>query len=131
VHSPYQTVREGAEGKNLITVNEDIMGPMAIAGWLDERTIDVTVINGREGRAIERRRNRAMGATQKELSTMKGGWSGPSDPAPLALSLNHNAGSQPTPRHAGRARPGGLPPATTCPRPRDAHGHFVKCQLSG
>jgi len=73
LHIPYETVREVAEGANLIAIDEGIINPMALATWTDERTIEVTVINGREGRAIKRRRNKAVGAVQKKLSKMKNG----------------------------------------------------------
>ena len=73
LHIPYETGREGSEGTNLIAIDEGIINPMALASWVGERTIEVTVINGREARAVKRCRNKAVGAIQKRLSRMKDG----------------------------------------------------------
>ncbi|MHB1640585.1 MAG: zinc ribbon domain-containing protein [Candidatus Dormibacteria bacterium] len=72
-HPLYETVREESEGTNLIAIDEGIINPMALASWVGERTIEVTVINGREARAVKRRRNKGVGAIQKRLSRMKDG----------------------------------------------------------
>ena len=73
LHIPYATARAGAAGQNLIAIDEGIINPMALATWTDAQTIEVTVINGREGRASKRRRNQAVGAIQQKLSQMKTG----------------------------------------------------------
>ena len=73
LHIPYETVREGSEGQNLIAIDEGIINPMALATWAGDKTIEVTVINGREARAIKRGRNKAVGKIQKKLSKMKNG----------------------------------------------------------
>ncbi|MHB1891923.1 MAG: RNA-guided endonuclease InsQ/TnpB family protein [Candidatus Dormibacteria bacterium] len=73
LHIPYLTVREVAPGETVIAIDEGIINPMALAAWADERTIEVTVINGREARAIKRGRNKAVGKIQKKLSKMKNG----------------------------------------------------------
>jgi putative transposase len=73
LHIPYETVREVAPGENVIAIDEGIINPMALATWADESTIEVTVINGREARAIKRGRNKAVGKIQKKLSKMKNG----------------------------------------------------------
>jgi hypothetical protein len=49
-------------------VDEGIINPMTLATWVDEHTVDVTVINGREGKAIKRLRNKSIGSIQKKLS---------------------------------------------------------------
>ncbi len=46
---------------------------MTLATWVDEHTVDVTVINGREGKAIKRLRNKSIGSIQKKLSRTKNG----------------------------------------------------------
>ncbi len=40
---------------------------------MDETTIDITIINGREARAIRRQRNKALGGLQRKLSKTKNG----------------------------------------------------------
>ena len=39
-----------------------------MASWVDEHTIDVTIINGRESRAIKQLRNKSVGSLQTKLS---------------------------------------------------------------
>ena len=46
---------------------------MTLAIWVDDTTKDVTIINGREGRAIKRQRNKSVGVIQRKLSNPKNG----------------------------------------------------------
>ncbi len=46
---------------------------MALAAWVDDHTIYVTIINGREGQSIKRWRNKSVGVTQRKLSKAKNG----------------------------------------------------------
>jgi putative transposase len=73
LHIPYDTERQQACGKNVTAVDEGIINPMALATWVDEKTINVTIINGREGRAIKRLRNKSVGALQHKLNKAKVG----------------------------------------------------------
>ena len=61
------------DGGNVTAVDEGIINSMALATWADEHTIDVTVINGREGRAIKRHRNKSVGDLQAKISRAKDG----------------------------------------------------------
>ena len=73
LHIPYDTERQQACGESVTAVDEGIINPMALATWVDEKTIDVTIINGREGRAIKRLRNKSVGALQHKLNKAKVG----------------------------------------------------------
>jgi putative transposase len=73
LHIAYPTHRQAASGEQVTAVDEGIINSMALATWVDDHTIDVTVINGREGRAIKRRRNRAAGHVQAKLARTKNG----------------------------------------------------------
>ncbi len=73
LHIPYETKRAGSTGDAVTAIDEGVINPMALATWTDERTIDVTIINGREGRAIKRQRNKSVGSIQKTLSKCKNG----------------------------------------------------------
>ncbi|MDA8400513.1 MAG: transposase [Actinomycetota bacterium] len=73
LHIPYKTERQGSDGEAVTAIDEGVINPMALATFLDDRTIDVTIINGREARAIKRQRNKAVGALQKKLSKTKNG----------------------------------------------------------
>ncbi len=48
LHIPYETVREASSGDATTAIDEKIINPMALATWVDDKTIDVTIINGRE-----------------------------------------------------------------------------------
>ncbi len=72
-HIPYVTIREECSGDAVTGVDEGIINSMALATWTDEHTIDVTIINGREGRAIKRLRNKSVGLLQHKLSKAKNG----------------------------------------------------------
>ncbi|CAG4927823.1 unnamed protein product, partial [Acidithrix sp. C25] len=50
-------VREASSGDATTAIDEKIINPMALVTWVDDKTIDVTIINGREARAIKRQRN--------------------------------------------------------------------------
>ena len=73
LHIPYTSRRSVSAGKAITAVDEGIINPMALATWVDEGTIDVTVINGREARAIKRQRNKATGGLQRKMSKTKNG----------------------------------------------------------
>ncbi|MHB8245688.1 MAG: nuclease/transposase family protein [Acidimicrobiales bacterium] len=73
LHIPYATAREVSTGGAVTAVDEGIINPMTLATWTDEGTIDVTIINGREGRAIKRGRNKAVGQIQHKISRCKNG----------------------------------------------------------
>ena len=73
LHIPYETTRETSTGNAVTAVDEGIINSMALATWADARTIDVTVINGREARAIKRLRNKSVGALQHKISRAKNG----------------------------------------------------------
>ena len=73
LHIPYTTERQQSSGNNVTAVDEGIINSMALATWVDEKTIDVTIINGREGRAIKRLRNKSVGKLQHKLSKAKNG----------------------------------------------------------
>ncbi len=73
LHIPYTTVRQVSIGENVTAIDEGIINSMVLATWAGERTIDVTVINGREGRAVKRLRNRSAGALQRKISRAKNG----------------------------------------------------------
>ena len=73
LHIPYDTERQQACGKSVTAVDEGIINPMALATWTDKHTIDVTIINGREGRAIKRLRNKSVGTLQHKLNKAKVG----------------------------------------------------------
>ena len=73
LHIPYATERPEPCGDAVTAVDEGIINPMALATWANEHTIDVTIINGREGRAIKRLRNKSVGSIQDKLSRTKNG----------------------------------------------------------
>ncbi len=73
LHIPYMSRRSVSAGKAVTAIDEGIINPMALATWVDEKTIDVTIINGREARAIKRQRNKAVGALQCKISRCKTG----------------------------------------------------------
>jgi putative transposase len=75
LHVPYGTSRPApAPGAcNVTAVDEGIVNSMALATWADDSTIDVTVINGREGRAIKRLRDKSVGSLQKKIERSKKG----------------------------------------------------------
>jgi putative transposase len=73
LHIPYMSRRMFSAGKAVTAIDEGIINPMALATWLDEQTINVTIVNGREARAIKRQRNKATGALQRKLSKTKNG----------------------------------------------------------
>ena len=73
LHIPYQTVREISTGHAVTAIDEGVINPMTLATWVDDTTIDVTIINGREGRAIKRQRNKSVGVIQRKLSKAKNG----------------------------------------------------------
>ncbi|MHB8246970.1 MAG: nuclease/transposase family protein [Acidimicrobiales bacterium] len=73
LHIPYATAREVSTGEAITAIDEGIINRMALATWTDEGTIDVTIVNGREGRAIKRGRNKAVGALQHKISRCKNG----------------------------------------------------------
>jgi putative transposase len=52
----------------VIGLDPGIINSFTLAHYADEKTISVTVINGREGRAIKQRRNKTVGALQRQLS---------------------------------------------------------------
>ena len=54
-------MREISTGHAVSAIDEGIINPMALATWVDDTTMDVTIINGREGRAIKRQRNKSVG----------------------------------------------------------------------
>ena len=63
----------GSHGDAITAIDEGIINPMALATWLDETTIVVTIINGREGRAINRQRNKSICQIQLKISRCKNG----------------------------------------------------------
>ncbi len=73
LHIPYQTLREISTGHAVTAIDEGVINPMALATWVDDTTIDVTIINGREGRAIKRQRNKSVGQIQRKISRCKNG----------------------------------------------------------
>ena len=73
LHIPYETARNALVGENVVAIDEGIINPMALASWVDKQTIEVMIINGREGRAIKRLRNKDIGSLQKKLSKTKNG----------------------------------------------------------
>ncbi len=73
LHIPYQTLREISTGHAVTAIDEGVINPMTLATWVDDTTIDVTIINGREGRAIKRQRNKSVGVIQRKLSNAKNG----------------------------------------------------------
>ncbi len=73
LHIPYMSRRLISAGKAVTAIDEGIINPMALATWVDEQTIDVTIINGRDARAIKRGRNKATGSLQQKLSKTKNG----------------------------------------------------------
>ncbi len=73
VSPAYMSRRSVSAGKAVTAIDEGIINPMALATWVDEKTIDVTIINGREARAIKRQRNKAVGALQCKISRCKTG----------------------------------------------------------
>ncbi|EQD73482.1 transposase, IS605 OrfB family, partial [mine drainage metagenome] len=60
-------------GDALSAIDEGIINSMALATWVDDKTIDVTIINGREAPAIKRQRNKAVGQLQHKISKCKNG----------------------------------------------------------
>ena len=73
LHVPYNTKRQQSSGENVTGVDEGIINPMALATWVDEHNIDVTIINGKEGRAIKRLRNKSVASIQQKISRTKNG----------------------------------------------------------
>ena len=73
LHIPYTTNREMSAGDGVTAIDEGIINSMALATWVDKKTIDVTIINGKEGRAIKRLRNKSVGRLQHKLSKAKNG----------------------------------------------------------
>jgi putative transposase len=73
LHIPYETERECSSGQNVTAIDEGIINSMALATWVDDKTIDVTIINGREARGIKRQRNKSIGSIQRKLSRCKNG----------------------------------------------------------
>jgi len=73
LHIPYQTKRKNSVGGAVTAVDEGIINPMTLATWADDKTIKVTIINGREARAIKRQRNKSVGKIQRKLSRCKNG----------------------------------------------------------
>ena len=73
LHIPYGTKRQEAYGKSVTGVDEGIINSMALATWGDKDNIDVTIINGREARAIKRQRNKSVASIQRKLSRVKNG----------------------------------------------------------
>ncbi len=63
----------GSHGDAITAVDEGVINPMTLATWVDDTTIDVTIINGREGRAIKRQRNKSVGQIQRKISRCKNG----------------------------------------------------------
>ena len=73
LHVPYNTKRQQSSGESVTGVDEGIINPMTLATWVDEHNIDVTIINGKEGRAIKRLRNKSVASIQQKLSRTKNG----------------------------------------------------------
>jgi len=73
LHIPYKTERPVSSGDNVTAIDEGIINPMTLATWADDKTICVTIINGREGRAIKRLRNKAVGSLQRGIDRTKVG----------------------------------------------------------
>jgi putative transposase len=75
LHIPYGTSRPAPalDAGNVTAVDEGIINSMALATWVDDSTIDVTIINGREGRAMKRLRNKSVGSLQKKIERAKEG----------------------------------------------------------
>ncbi len=73
LHIPYKTRRQVSAGETITTIDEGIINPMTLATWADNKTIDITIINGREARAIKRQRNKAVSGLQRKLSKCKNG----------------------------------------------------------
>ncbi len=71
LHIPYETLREVSVGDAFSAIDEGIINSMGLATWVDDKTIDVTIINGREARAIKRQRNKAVGQLQHKISRCK------------------------------------------------------------
>ena len=42
-----------------------------LATWVDDKTVDVTIVNGRQARAIKRQRNKAVCQLQRKISKCK------------------------------------------------------------
>ena len=70
---PYYTQRSVSEGTNITAVDEGIINPLTLATWIDETTIDVTIINGRAGHAMKRLRNKSVGSLHNKISKCKPG----------------------------------------------------------
>lgn len=73
LHIPYATSRAVSCGSNATAIDEGIINSMTLATWSDEHTISVTVINGREGRAIKRLRNKSVASLQRKTDRTKPG----------------------------------------------------------
>ena len=71
--TPGESVHSGSQGDAITAIDEGIINSMALATWLDETTIVVTNINGREGRAINRQRNKSICQIQLKISRCKNG----------------------------------------------------------
>ncbi len=74
LHIPYETVSDISDGDATTAIDEGVVNSMALATWVDDKTIDVTVINGRNSRAIKRQRNRAVGQLKRKISRYKCQW---------------------------------------------------------
>ncbi|EQD31199.1 transposase, IS605 OrfB family [mine drainage metagenome] len=70
---PYQTKRTGSVGDAVTAIDEGVINSMALATWVSEKAIEVTIVNGREARAVKRQRNKSVGSIQKKLSHCKNG----------------------------------------------------------
>ncbi len=73
LHIPYGSERGVSRGENVTAIDEGVINSMALATFVDEQTIEVTIINGREARAIKRQRNKSVGKLQSKLSRCKNG----------------------------------------------------------
>ncbi len=62
LHIAYQIPQQQPKGQSgsVVAIDEGIINPMALAAQNDDGSIDVLVINGREGRSIKRRRNKSV-----------------------------------------------------------------------
>ena len=63
LHIPYETLREVSVGDAVSAIDEGIINSMGLATWVDDKTIDVTIINGREARVTSSAQNRALSET--------------------------------------------------------------------
>ena len=68
-----QIMSEISDGDATTAIDEGVINSMALATWVDDKTIDVTIINGRNSRAIKRQRNRAVDQLKRKISRCKNG----------------------------------------------------------